>query len=233
MSSSTTKGSCSPSGMFTYALGEGANSRVICGISGFAMLCRTPALGQSERRVLIGFTLGVALMCFARGAGHAAQATTRPNVLFIAIDDLNDWVGLPGRTSAGPDAHPGSPGGRRHAIPQCALPSSPLQCFTRQPADRLAAFHHRDLRLGTRHPRGRRDPCLRYPAAAFFSTGLLHCQFRQGVSRRLHSATLAHQRVQRLGPVARYAAAASAVEAIAYRVLKERDPRYAMASTAE
>ncbi|SVA40840.1 uncharacterized protein METZ01_LOCUS93694, partial [marine metagenome] len=28
--------------------------------------------------------------------GQAAESVTRPNVLFIAVDDLNDWVGVLG-----------------------------------------------------------------------------------------------------------------------------------------
>jgi hypothetical protein len=37
--------------------------------------------------------LFAALLC---GAVSSAAAETRPNVLFIAIDDLNDWVGFLG-----------------------------------------------------------------------------------------------------------------------------------------
>ena len=32
----------------------------------------------------------------AKPLGQAAEAAARPNVLFIAIDDLNDWVGCLG-----------------------------------------------------------------------------------------------------------------------------------------
>lgn len=36
-----------------------------------------------------------ALLCLALITGRAAAAT-KPNVLFIAVDDLNDWVGCLG-----------------------------------------------------------------------------------------------------------------------------------------
>ena len=37
------------------------------------------------------------LIAFLAGAVHAAQQQSRPNVLFIAVDDLNHWVGYTGR----------------------------------------------------------------------------------------------------------------------------------------
>src|SRR3712207_923828 len=42
---------------------------------------------QCSRRVFLG-TLGAGSL--------SAQGSTRPNVLFLAIDDLNDWVGCLG-----------------------------------------------------------------------------------------------------------------------------------------
>jgi arylsulfatase A-like enzyme len=46
--------------------------------------------------MLLGLTIGAAVLCFAGGAVGAGPAPNRPNVLFIAIDDLNDWVGCLG-----------------------------------------------------------------------------------------------------------------------------------------
>src|SRR5437867_12411972 len=35
----------------------------------------------------------------AAGFSPVTHAATKPNVLFIAVDDLNHWVGYPGRNS--------------------------------------------------------------------------------------------------------------------------------------
>ena len=44
-------------------------------------------------------TLAIALLLIAVHAveqTHAADSIDRPNILFIAVDDLNDWVGCLG-----------------------------------------------------------------------------------------------------------------------------------------
>ena len=82
---------------------------------------------------------------FSRATARPSRAESRPNILFIAIDDLNDWVGCLGaiRKSA-----------RRTSIPcvarnvffQRPLPGPALQCVAIQPHDRIAAGHDRHLR---------------------------------------------------------------------------------------
>ncbi len=49
------------------------------------------SLGRSLRRMLA--TVGFLAVVTAADASRATAAETRPNVLFIAIDDLNHWVG--------------------------------------------------------------------------------------------------------------------------------------------
>jgi arylsulfatase A-like enzyme len=44
-------------------------------------------------RLPLQLVAGLTLVCFVSVANLIAQETTRPNVLFIAIDDLNDWIG--------------------------------------------------------------------------------------------------------------------------------------------
>ena len=51
----------------------------------------------------------------------APAASDRVNILFIAIDDLNDWVGFLARSSPGEDAEHGPPRGARHGVCKRAL----------------------------------------------------------------------------------------------------------------
>ena len=70
----------------------------------FALLCKTENLTQTistrfkrpmhlkTKVEMIGGVIAVALGAFLLGV-CAATADDRPNVLFIAVDDMNDWVG--------------------------------------------------------------------------------------------------------------------------------------------
>lgn len=54
---------------------------------------------ESSPLFRLGRVVGIvaALLALAAGAGGQAAETKRPNVLFIAVDDLNHWVGYLGR----------------------------------------------------------------------------------------------------------------------------------------
>src|SRR2546428_7366587 len=45
----------------------------------------------------LGFLLAVMAAAVVLPAAHADDARSRPNVLFLAVDDLRDWVGYLGR----------------------------------------------------------------------------------------------------------------------------------------
>jgi anaerobic selenocysteine-containing dehydrogenase len=58
---------------------------------------------------------GAAALSLPNMVFSAASARNKPNVLFMAIDDLNDWVGCLG---GHPDSHPGSqPSRSNHLSP--------------------------------------------------------------------------------------------------------------------
>ena len=87
-------------------------------------------------------TLIVALFLLQSPAAlQAADATTakQPNVLFIAIDDLNDWVGSPGRASAGEDAEHGPARETRRAVHARALRGAAVQSLARGGLQRKAS----------------------------------------------------------------------------------------------
>ena len=44
----------------------------------------------------IQLTLGFLIALLSLPVGQATESAIRPNVLFIAVDDLNDWVGVLG-----------------------------------------------------------------------------------------------------------------------------------------
>jgi len=55
---------------------------------------RTPATRLSRRRFIE--TLGAGTSALLGGRRLLARGDSRPNVLFVGIDDLNDWVGALG-----------------------------------------------------------------------------------------------------------------------------------------
>ena len=140
----------------------------------------------------------------------AGEPAEKPNVLFIAIDDLNDWVGCLG----------GHPQARTPHIDRLAARGTlfanahcqaPLCNPSQQPAHRPAAIDHRPLRAGAGHPRRRHDARRRDAAAALRRTGVRHGHVRQDPSRRLHPAAPAPGRIRDLGPRAGHAAAGSEI----------------------
>ena len=72
-------------------------------------------------------------------------ANQPPNVLFIAVDDLNDWVGCLVGKSRCPNAQHGRLCQAQCAVSQRALPSRTLQCITHLGADRNVCIDDRDL----------------------------------------------------------------------------------------
>ena len=123
----------------------------------FAGLCvftrgHPPRLEKVMRQLIsyVGqFTLLISLVA----ADVFCVAHERPNELFIAIDDLNDWVGVLGRASAGTHAEYGSVGTARHAVHQRPLSGAVVQSLTNECAHRAASIVNRGLRIESLVPR--------------------------------------------------------------------------------
>ena len=148
-----------------------------------------------HRLYLVSIVLAISTLTIT--PGHAADR--RPNVLFIAVDDLNDWVGcLRGHPqSRTPNIDRLARRGTLFANAHCQAPlCNPLGT---EPAHRLEANDQRNLCLGTGYPlrgrargKGHATPTLRRPR-------LLDCHLRQGLSRRVDRADRPRPRVSGLG----------------------------------
>ncbi len=106
---------------------------------------------RAQRLVRGVLAAGVVLGLAASNVIGAAPAAQKPNVLFIAIDDLNDWVGCLGGHPQAQTPNMDRLAAARHAFPERPLPGAALQSLAREFADGAAAFHHRHLRLGAGH----------------------------------------------------------------------------------
>ena len=132
----------------------------------------------------------------------------KPNVLFIAIDDLNDWVGcLGGHPQAQtPNLDRLAARGTLFGNAHCQSPlCNPSRCSLLTGL-RPSTTGIYGLAPGIRDVARTRD-CVTLPQY-FAAARLFHRHLRQGLSRRVHPGAVAHERVQRLGPGARHAAAA-------------------------
>src|SRR4030095_9405474 len=99
--------------------------------------------------------VSIGLLAIAVEFCPAAPTSERhPNVLFIAVDDLNDWVGCLGGHPQAKTPALYTVAGARHAVPQRARPGAAVQSFALESAHRLASIHHRHL-----WPRARNSRC--------------------------------------------------------------------------
>ena len=100
-------------------------------------------------RSLVAVSIALAILLGTATAGEGPNS--RPNVLFIAVDDLNDWVGcLRGHPQAHAQHRPSRAAG--HPVRQCALPGAPVQSVPRESAHGTEAIVDRHLRPGTGNP---------------------------------------------------------------------------------
>ena len=110
------------------------------------MTRRFDIFDRDRRRLLAGAAVVALVPTFTLSLGARQQpatpppaAATRPNVLFVVFDDLNDWTGP---TKGHPQAHtPTLDSARRarHQLHERALPGAALQPVARQLPDRPAA----------------------------------------------------------------------------------------------
>ena len=92
---------------------------------------------------LLSTTAAVVMLgALLSGSALAAQ----PNVLMIVVDDMNDWVGCPGRASGCEDSQYRSAGSTWHAVCQCPLRCTRLQCVASRHAYRPTPRQYRYLR---------------------------------------------------------------------------------------
>ena len=77
-----------------------------------------------------------------------ARAADRPNILFIAIDDQNDWIGCFGGHPQVKTPHIDQLAARGTHVHQRPLPIAAVQSLPHQPDDRTATVDHGHLRSG-------------------------------------------------------------------------------------
>ena len=97
----------------------------------------------------------IALAAFALTARPSEGADRHPNVLFIAVDDLNDWVGCLRGHPPGADPQYRPPRTAGNALHQCPLPGAAMQSVAFESSHRSAAVVDRHLRFGTGNSSGR------------------------------------------------------------------------------
>ena len=142
-----------------------------------------PGLLRSVLALFVLLAPGV--VCEAQVAG-----LEKPNVIFIVVDDLNDYVGYLGRPS--PVFHPEhrQTGGARDRLHQCLLQRAAMRAFAGELFDGQGAGQHRRLprqRLRQeRFPRKLRHGSgpLHPPAAAQGFGRLLYDGRQQGLPRQ-------------------------------------------------
>jgi len=86
----------------------------------------------------------VALLSIQCNAGEGKSSTRqdkKPNVLFIAIDDLNDWTGILKGNPPSPDTSHGEAGFHGNTFYECALRGSGLRSFKVCNHERDPSFH--------------------------------------------------------------------------------------------
>ena len=111
-----------------------------------------------------------------------AAADSPPNILFIAVDDLNDWVGHLGRAPADQDTQYRSTGAAGRFLHQSLQRGTSVQSLASQPA-------HRDRPAALRRLRKRREVQGEatdgdHPDAAPDGARLFGAGWRQDLSRR-------------------------------------------------
>ena len=155
----------------------------------------------------------LALICLLVGGSLRAAETRpqRPNVLFIAIDDLNDWVGCLG---GHPQAH--TPNidalaarGTLFTNAHCQAPLCNPSRASIMTGLRPSTTGIYGLKPG--HPRVRGTENSRHAAGIFWLPRIFHLHLRQGVSRWVDCAEGPAARISGVGTCAGDAAAETEV----------------------
>ena len=113
-----------------------------------------------------------------------ASAADKPNVLFIAIDDQNDWIGCLGGHPLAKTPHIDRLAARGTVFSERALPGAAVQSVAHQPDARPASDDHRHLRARAVVSRRSDMARPRHAAAALQGARLPHVHRRQDLSRR-------------------------------------------------
>ncbi len=155
-------------------------------------------------RLVVFAVLAAALAEDATGA----VPVKKPNVLFIAIDDLNDWVGcLGGHPQAKtPNMDRLAARGTLFSNAHCQSPLCNPSRASLLTGLRPSTTGIYGLAPGIRDVARTRD-CVTLPQY-FARHGYFTASLRQGVSRRVYPGAAAHQRIQSLGACPGHAAAA-------------------------
>ena len=90
---------------------------------------------QTRRDFLCTTFTSTAAVLAASAFPASLFAQQKPNVLFIAVDDLNDWIGCLGGTPGFCNAQFRSPGSSKYFIYPCVLQRACVQSLAWKPGD--------------------------------------------------------------------------------------------------
>ena len=89
----------------------------------------------------------VLLSCMFAGQTNGQERGSKPNVLMILVDDLNDWIGCMG--GIGTDTQYRPTGRSRASFYQCPLSGAVKRSLKSVAADRFASVYNRHIRHDT------------------------------------------------------------------------------------
>ena len=89
----------------------------------------TPIKTKKQTTILVLSVLLFWVMAANSEGKGAARQNGKPNVLFIAIDDLNDWTGMLKGNPQAKTPHMDQPGFQRDGLRECALRGAGLRSF--------------------------------------------------------------------------------------------------------
>lgn len=85
------------------------------------------------KKLNLGLSTATLLSVFMSSAAVAERGPSNPNVLFIIIDDLNDWLSCMGGASAGLYTQYGPAGRKGSAVCQRTVPGSAVRSVPDEP----------------------------------------------------------------------------------------------------